>query len=96
MKKVYSAAKAREDFANIINMVAFMGNSVVVERYGKPLVEINPAKKKRAEKSSGWKRVVDFGDLRVYSNSEIDQFIKEDQLASKERRNAKKYLKNLS
>jgi hypothetical protein len=87
VKKVYSAAKAREDFSNIIKMGAFMGSCVVIERYGQPLVEINPVKKRR---------VVDFSDLRVYSDSEVDQFIKEDQLTSKERKDAQNYLKNLS
>jgi len=96
MRKVYSAAKAREDFSNIINMVAFMGDSIVIERYGQPLVEINPAKKKRTKKSSIWKQVVDFSDLRIYSDSEVDQFIKEDKLTLKERKDAQNYLKNLS
>jgi hypothetical protein len=51
MTKVYSAAKAREEFADILNMVGFMGIPVVIERYGEPLVKILPAdiKKKNYE-----------------------------------------------
>jgi bifunctional DNA-binding transcriptional regulator/antitoxin component of YhaV-PrlF toxin-antitoxin module len=41
-------------------------------------------------------KAVDTADIRVYSDSEVDQFIKEDQLTNKKRNDAQNYLKNLS
>ena len=95
MKQVYSAAKAREDFANIVNKVAFMGQSVVVERYGKPLVKITPVDESTPPTST-WQKTIDLSDLRVYSDREVDQFIKDDQLTETEREDAKTFFKNLS
>ncbi len=46
MKTVYSVTDARNELAEIINRVAYSGESVVVEKYGKPVVRIVPAVKK--------------------------------------------------
>lgn len=41
-------------------------------------------------------KLVDISEIREYSNAQIDQFITADRLTPSQRRNAKKYLKNLS
>lgn len=41
-------------------------------------------------------KAIPTSDLRIYTDEEVNQFIKEDRLAVKEKRDAKKYLKNLS
>lgn len=38
---------------------------------------------------------INMGDIRIYSDEEIDNFIKEDKISGKERKNAQVYLKNL-
>ena len=41
-------------------------------------------------------RAIPTSNLRVYTDKEVDQFIKEDRLTVKEKKDAKKYLKSLS
>lgn len=47
-----SAYEARRNFGEILNRVAYKGESVVVERHGRPLAEIRPAKKTVKKKPS--------------------------------------------
>jgi prevent-host-death family protein len=42
MAKTFSASKARVDFAEIINQVAYGGERVVLDRHGKPIAAIIP------------------------------------------------------
>ena len=42
MAKVVSASKARVDFAETINQVAYTGERVVLDRHGKPVAAIIP------------------------------------------------------
>ena len=37
---MYSVADARDNFAEILNVVAYSGSTVIVEKYGKPLVKV--------------------------------------------------------
>jgi bifunctional DNA-binding transcriptional regulator/antitoxin component of YhaV-PrlF toxin-antitoxin module len=41
-------------------------------------------------------KVIPAIDLRVYSDKEVDEFIKEDRLTVEEKKDAERYLKNLS
>ena len=47
MKTRISATKAARNFSEILNRVAYKGETFVVERSGRPVCEIAPAKEKR-------------------------------------------------
>lgn len=47
-----SAYEARRNFGELLSRVAYKGETVLVERHGRPLVEIRPAKKRAKEKPS--------------------------------------------
>lgn len=47
MKTVYSVAEARENFAEILNLVAYSGSTVTVEKYGKPVMKMVPIERAR-------------------------------------------------
>ena len=57
MTKIVSAADARKDFANLLNLVAFNGARIVVERYGEPVAEIVPTIKETKTKKD-WEKIV--------------------------------------
>ena len=42
MKTLYSVAEARNEWAEIVNTVAYSGAVVTVEKYGKPIVKVIP------------------------------------------------------
>ncbi|MEK9201162.1 MAG: type II toxin-antitoxin system prevent-host-death family antitoxin [Patescibacteria group bacterium] len=47
MKTTYSVADARDDFAEVINRVAYSGEMITIEKYGKPVVVLSPVKVER-------------------------------------------------
>ncbi len=50
MPSTFSIADARGDFSRIIDWVSSGGNTVTLERYGKPVAKIVPAKAKAKPK----------------------------------------------
>jgi len=47
LKNVYSAAEARNEFAEILNTVVYSGIPVTIEKYGKPVAEVVKAERRR-------------------------------------------------
>ncbi len=54
MKTLYSVAQARNEWAEIVNTVAYSGTIITVEKYGKPIVKVIPAVKKDASVVDKW------------------------------------------
>lgn len=54
MKTSYSVAEARNEWAEIVNIVAYSGTVITVEKYGKPMVKVVPAVKKDASAVDRW------------------------------------------
>lgn len=54
MKTLYSVADARNEWAEIVNIVAYSGTPITVEKYGKPVVKIVPADKKDISAVDKW------------------------------------------
>lgn len=54
MKTLYSVADARNDWAEIVNVVAYSGIPITVAKYGKPVVKIVPAIKKDISAVDRW------------------------------------------
>ena len=54
MKTLYSVAQARNEWAEIVNTVAYSGTIITVEKYGKPIVKVVPAVKKDISAVDKW------------------------------------------
>ena len=54
MKTLYSVAEARNEWAEIVNTVAYSGAVVTVEKYGKPIVKVIPVVKKDSSAVDRW------------------------------------------
>ena len=54
MKTLYSVAEARNEWAEIVNTVAYSGTVITVEKYGKPVVRVVPAIKKDISAVDRW------------------------------------------
>lgn len=54
MKSVYTVSEARNEWAEIVNAVAYSGVPITVVKYGKPVVRVTKAKTKDLSVVDKW------------------------------------------
>lgn len=76
-----SSTDLKLNTAEILNMVAYGGHEMVVERYGEELVRISPIVKKTKRKD--YKKIIDkyFGALPDFPDVTKDRYFRERQIS---------------